>query len=235
MRSYRNVLIGTALSALVVAGTLWAEDARRTLPLIKVDQKAAAAPGGVSQAIIDVIDFYDSSDIEKSYHARITDPNVPWQEKCRLAIRHGRLHLLSSDIQGSRLGGTREVATSTLRVRLLCPDQVADFEIPANFEVHTAPHPEEIRDMSFATDMYSIEGKGVDVGPFASIRVTGGTANGFSSPGITTLKSAGDGVYVVDSHFNVGYRFEFEGAKGGPLEGLSGKIESSIEMKAVGK
>jgi hypothetical protein len=232
MRSYRNVLLATALSALVVTGTLWAEDTRR-LPLIKVDQKAVAAQtSDVSRAIIDVIDFYAPV---ARYHATISDPNVPWQVKCELAMFHRRLHLLSSDL-GGKLGGTREVGTSTLQVRLTCPDQEAvEFEIPASFEVHTAPHPDEVREMSFDTEMYSIDGSATDIGPFASIRLKGGASNGYSSPGRTSLKSASEGALVVESSFTIGYYLEFEGAKGGPLEGLSGKTESSIEMQAVGK
>ena len=232
MRSSKNVVLGAALGVLVVAATLWAEGARPSLPLIKSDQATenkAAAP-----AIVGAIDHYESASAENAYHAKIADPNVPWQEKCRLAIRHGRLHLLSSDIGGT-LGGTLERGSSTLRVRVLCPEEVAVFEIPANFEVHSGPHPEEIQEMSFETDMHAIEGRGTDVGGFSSLHLVGGTSNGYKSPGHTSLIPAGDGTFAIDSTFNIGYRIEFVGAKGGPLEGSEGVIESTILMKAVGK
>ncbi|HEX6900633.1 MAG TPA: hypothetical protein VF789_12990 [Thermoanaerobaculia bacterium] len=236
MRSHRNLVLGATLSALIVAGTLWAGEARRTLPLIKAkpSEKAAAAQQSVGQVIIDTVDHYESSDIEQRYHAQIADPNISFAEKCDLAIRHRRLELLSSDLGGT-LGGTRELGRSTLHIRLLCPQQVAEFEIPANFEVHAAPHPEEVKEMSFDTDMYAIEGRATDVGPFASFQLVGGTSNGFKSPGHTSLIPARDGALAVDSTFNIGYRIVFEGAKDGPLGGASGVIESSILMKAVGK
>ena len=113
MRSHRNVVLGATLGALIVAGTLWAGDARRTLPLIKskpgkpgTTEKAAAS--NVGQTIIINIDYYESADYEREYHAKIANPNATWQELCDLAIRHQRLELLSSDLGGT-LGGTREV------------------------------------------------------------------------------------------------------------------------------
>jgi hypothetical protein len=230
MRSSRNVLSVIVLGALVVAGSLWAGD-NASIPVIRKGQQAQQS---VSQAIIDVIDHYHSTDRENAYHAKINDPSVPWQEKCQLAIDHGRLQLLTSDLGGS-LGGTRERATSVLWVHVLCPEEVAVLEIPADFVVDTAPHPEELQAMSFDTDMNAIEGKATDSTIFSVFHLVGGTANGYPSPGHTSLIPAEDGSFGVDSTFSIGYRIEFEGAKGGPLEGAAGKVESSILMKAVGK
>jgi hypothetical protein len=232
MRNHRKAVFGAAL-ALVVSGTLWAGSARPSLPLIKSAQ-VKAATSNVSQTIIDNIDEYQSGSAEDRYHAKIQDPNVSWQEKCQLAIAHRRLELLSSDL-GGNLGGTREVGRSILRVRLFCPEPVAVFDIPANFEVHTAPHPEELREMSFDTHMHSIEGQGTNVGPFAAFRLVGGTANGYESPGRTSLIPEGDGNFAIDSTFNIGYRIDYVGAPGGPLDGASGTYQSTILMKAVGK
>jgi hypothetical protein len=238
MRSNRNVVLGIALGTLVVAGSLWAESARTSLPIIRGSHKAPvgqkAAPSSASRAIIDNIDHYDSGDAERSYHSKITNPSIPWHEKCRLAIAHGRLSLLWSDIGGT-LGGTVEHGRSTLRIRLLCPDQIAVVEVPADFEVHAAPHSEEVGPMSFDTDMAAIEASATDAGVFSSFHLVGGTSNGFKSPGHTTLIPTGNGDYAVDSAFNIGYHLEFTGAKGGPLEGASGSVDSSILMKAVGK
>jgi hypothetical protein len=238
MRSRRNVILGVALGSLVVAGALWAEGAR--LPIIRSGhkapkgQKAAAASSSLSRTIIGTIDYYDPSDPQRAYHAKVTDPSVPWQEKCQLAIRHGRLALLSTDV-GGNLGGTREHGSSVLHVRVLCPDEVAAFDVPTDFVVDTAPHPEELGPMSFDTDMYSIEGKATDTPLFESFHLVGGTANGSKSPGHTTLIPTKDGSYAVDSTFDIGYHIDFVGAKGGPLEGASGSADSSVLMKAVGK
>ncbi|HEV2851258.1 MAG TPA: hypothetical protein VHC97_00485 [Thermoanaerobaculia bacterium] len=242
MRSSRNVMLGAALSALAIAGALWAESARPSLPVIKKDRTAHprgvaqknVAQQNLSQVIIDNIDEYTSATQEQIYHAKIQDPQVPWQEKCQLAIQHRRLALLSSDLGGS-LGGTIEHGSSTLRIRVLCPEEATVFEIPATFEVHTAPHPEEVQEMSFDTEMHAIEGSATDTGVFSSFHLVGGTGNGYPSPGHTSLIPAGDGNFAIDSTFNIGYRIEFVGAQGGPLEGASGKIESSIVMKAVNK
>jgi hypothetical protein len=113
MRNPKNhVVLGVALGALLVAGTLWAGEAKSSLPLIKAGKKAqqvrlskAAATNvsAVSQAIIDEIDVYWAP-VEETYHSKITDPSVPWHEKCRLAIAHGRLSLLHTEAGGS-LGG----------------------------------------------------------------------------------------------------------------------------------
>lgn len=243
MRNHKNhVVLGAALGALLVAGTLWAGEAKSSLPLIKAGKKAqqvrlskAAATNvsAVSQAIVDEIDWYQNA-VQASYHSKVTDPSVPWHEKCRLAIAHGRLNLLRTDIGGS-LGGTREVGTSILRVHLLCPEEIAVLDIPADFEVHTAPHPEEIVEMSFDTQMHSIEGVITDTELFSSFHLVGGTAHGYESNGHTTLLKDEAGNLAVDSTFNIGYRVEFTGAEGGPLEGASGSTEGSILMKAYGK
>jgi hypothetical protein len=178
MRSFRNTLLGTALGVLVITGALCAEGVRTSLPMIKSGhkapstQKAAAASSSLARTIISNIDHYDPSNAENYYHSKITDPSVPWQEKCRLAIQHGRLNLLSSDV-GGNLGGTREHGSSTLHVRLLCPDEVASFDVAADFVVDTAPHPEELGPMSFDTDMYSIEGTATDTPLFASFHLVG--------------------------------------------------------------
>jgi hypothetical protein len=233
MRSGRNFVLGLVLVTLAVAGSLWAESSGSSLPVIRGGQKTQQL---AAASIIYNTDYYEpiQKAAEEYYHAQISNPNVPLQEKCNVALRHGRLQLLASDLGGS-LGGTRESATSVLWARILCPQGETVLEIPANFVVDTAPHPEEVQAMSFDTDMHSIEGKIADTGIFASFHIIGGTANGYPSPGHTSLIPMDDGSFAVDSTFNVGYRIEFVGAKGGPLDGASGTIESSVLMKAVGK
>ncbi len=225
----KNVVLGAVLATLVVSGSVWAASNR---PLPVIEAQAAAASSSVSQTIIDNIDHYDSSGAQATYHAKINDPNIPWSEKCQLAIRHGRLSLLSTDIGGT-LGGTVENGRSFLRVRLLCPEPVAVFDIPADFVVHAAPHPEEVQPMSFETQMHSIKGEATNVGPFAYISLVGGNANGFESPGRTSLIRVENG-YAVDSTFNIGYHIEWVGSPDGPLAGAKGSTDSSILMKAIG-
>ena len=241
----KHAVLGTALAVLVVSGSVWAaSDSERPVvskrseavsktKLPKITITEAAASTNVGNTIIDEIDYYEPGDSENYYHSKITDPSVPWSEKCQLAIRHGRLELLSTE-SGGNLGGTIENGRSILRARLFCPELVAVFDIPADFVVHSAPHPEEVQPMSFETQMNSIRGVARDVGPFAYFSLVGGDANGFPSPGRTSLIRAEDG-YAVDSTFNIGYRIEWVGAPDGPLAGGRGVSESSILMKAVGK
>jgi hypothetical protein len=237
----RNIVVAVTLGTLLVAGSLWAADRGNSLPFVKRTAADKMVRPGTStsleQQIIDSVDHYAPTRAgrERAYHAKVTNPNIPWADKVTLAMEHNRLHLLSSDA-GGILGGDRETGRSMLSVRMTANDRVyASFEMPASFEVHTAPHPSEVGEMSFDTEMYSIEGEATKVEGFDSIRLVGGTGNGYKSPGHTSLIPAGDDVYAVDSTFNISYRIEYVGAKGGPLEGLSGTIESSILMKAVGK
>ncbi len=237
MRSRKNITLVASLGALAIAGALWAEGARFSIPMIRghhTQKSTRAAISSVAETIINNIDRYDPTNPEKAYHAKVTDPSVPWQEKCNLAIQHGRLALLATDIGGG-LGGTRETGRSVLRVHLLCPTEIAVLDIPASFVVDTAPHPDTVQEMSFDTDMYSIEGTLKDDPLFSSFHLVGGSANGFKSPGHTSLIPAGKDSFAIDSTFNIGYHVEFVGAKGGPLEGASGSADSSILMKAVGK
>ena len=73
------------------------------------------------------------------------------------------------------------------------------------------------------------------VADFDLFQVTGGTANGFSSPGSTTLTRQSNGSYKVDSSFNVGYSITFKGAAGGHLAGYEGTTKGTVKMSAVGK
>ena len=230
MRSRRNILFGLILGVLVAAGALRAGDTHSSLPVIRSGQQTQQA---VAAAIFSSIEEYVAA-VGADFHAKIADPNVPTQEKCRLAIVHRDFALLSSNPGGS-LGGTQEHAKSILRVQLLCPEPVAVVDVPTTFVVDTAPHPEELKAMSFDTDMNSIEGTATDSTVFSSFRLVGGTSAGYPSPGHTSLIPADDGSFAVDSTFNIGYRIEFVGARGGPLEGAEGTMESSILMKAVGK
>ncbi len=240
LKNFRKVVLGALVGGLAVAGLAWAGEGRSTsVPIIKAprtvqgNQKVASTPLTVEQVIINNIDHYQSSS-SAAYHAIIDNPNATFSQKCQAAIDHRRLSVFRSDLGGS-LGGTREYGNSVLHFTLLCPEPVATFDIPATFTVDTAPHPTELGPMSFDTDMYAIEGSATNVGVFSSVHLVGGTSNGAKSPGHTSLIPADDGSYAINSTFNVGYHLEYVGAKGGPLDGVAGSIDSNILMTAVGK
>ena len=85
---------------------------------------------------------------------------------------------------------------------------------------------------TFNTNMELIQGSISGDPDFASFQVIGGTANGFSSPGTTTLTRQSNGTFNVSSTFNVGYVIKFVGASGGRLAGRSGTTQGTVVMQA---
>jgi hypothetical protein len=245
--------LGAAVGLLAAAGA-WAQP---NLPVVQADRQGLV----VARAICAAVKNYTAVSTSVSsppaasakardkglppepplspdqYHAALKDPLRPLIDKCRLVLKHKRLACATSDL-GGPLGWKLENATSEVEARLLCNglDAPFSFDFPnVNFTVAVAPHSDEAEGQSFDTQMYSIEGVATNVPGFASIRLVGGSNNGYPSPGHTTLIPTGtEGVYVVDSTFTIGYRIEYVGAEGGPLEGGSGTIEGTATMKAYG-
>jgi len=220
-----NMLRIAVVAGLLTAGGAWAA----TLPVVKPNAKGKVTSRMAAQAA----NNYSPATREQLYHARIRDPKVSWLEKCQLAMEHNRLQLLSTDV-GGPLRGTLESGTSFLTARLYCPNSaVLTADIPTAFTVATAPHSDDPEGQSFDTNMYSISGSATDVPGFSSISLVGGTSNGYDSPGHFALISDGKGGYVIQSTFTIGYRIDYVGAPGGPLDGGSGSIEGSIVMQAT--
>ncbi|HEX6898252.1 MAG TPA: hypothetical protein VF789_00995 [Thermoanaerobaculia bacterium] len=140
---------------------------------------------------------------------------------------------------GGTLGGQVEIFGSSANFQLTGTGALAGWSrlvsIPLNTETHTAPRVNGAPVQTFKTDMARIQGSISGDPDFQFLEIVGGTANGFPSPGQTTLTLQPNGTYLVDSVFNVGFRIRFVGASGGRLSGLSGTTVDSVTMKAYQK
>ncbi|HEV7505945.1 MAG TPA: hypothetical protein VGS07_13645 [Thermoanaerobaculia bacterium] len=139
-------------------------------------------------------------------------------------------------VAGGPLGGEVENFTSTAVFSLSGTGALSGWNrtvtVPLTVQVATAPRTAGASVQTFSTNMEIIQGAISGDPDFASFQVVGGTANGFSSPGSTTLTRQSNGTFNVSSGFNVGYSIKFVGASGGHLAGLSGTTEGTVVMQA---
>jgi hypothetical protein len=125
--------------------------------------------------------------------------------------------VLSFDMQGtgSLAGYTRSLSFQTT-------NQWHDF-------ADTDPNP-GVR--TFAMDMQALQGQLPPGDPdFDLLRITAGSAFGLPSPGTTTLTQLPGGNWNVDSFFDVFYRIDFIGRPGGPLGGMSGSTNGTVDLQ----
>jgi hypothetical protein len=144
---------------------------------------------------------------------------------------------------GGPLGGEVEnfnsLATFRLSVSSSSSSPLAGWtrtiSVPLGVQVATGPRALGASVQSFKTDMQRLQGAITGDPDFDLFEVTGGTLNGFPSPGSTTLtrQTTTGGGFKVDSMFNVGYRIRFIGAPGGRLAGYGGATTGSASMKAA--
>jgi len=106
------------------------------------------------------------------------------------------------------------------------------LSFPVEVQVATGPRTPGARIQTFNTSMERLQGSLTNDPDFASLDLIAGTANGFPSPGTTTLTQLDNGTFNVDSTFDIGYIIRFVGATGGRLEGLSGTTQGTVTMKA---
>jgi len=158
-----------------------------------------------------------------------------------LSPSHARFFCSSSTstgpcrVSGGPLGGEVENFTSTVVFQLSGTGALSGWTrtvtVPLGVQVATAPRSAGASVQTFNTNMEIIQG-GITGDPdFASLQIVGGTANGFPSPGSTTLTRQSNGTFNVNSTFKVGYSIKFVGAQGGHLSGLSGTTQGTVEMQ----
>jgi hypothetical protein len=144
--------------------------------------------------------------------------------------------------QGGPLGGEVEnfnsSATFQLSVSSSDPSNplagwTRTVTLPLAVETATAPRQPGAPVQTFQTDMQRIQGSITNDPDFALFEVVGGSANGYPSPGSTTLTKQTNGLFKVDSSFKVGYRIRFIGTTTGRLAGAGGTTEGSVVMTAV--
>lgn len=185
--------------------------------------------GTVDLAAVAAATSYKS---REDYHAEIgPDPC----RRAKLYAEHYELVVVAAQ-PGGILKGQIESGTSQVKFTLEGEGELEGFtheiDLPANFEVHSAPHSAQGDGRPFDTNMYRIQGEGGGDDVFEYVRLVGGTANGYPSSGQMTLSSVRGNQVVVDSFFNIGFRIEFRGADGGPFAGLEGSIEGAVIMRS---
>lgn len=159
----------------------------------------------------------------------IIDP-IHWHFICRSGG--------TCETPGGPLGGNIETFNSTVTLQLSGTGALSGWThtitVPAQVRTFTAPRTAGAAVQSFATEMDLIQTAVHSDSEFSSFQIVGGTANGYPSPGHTTLTKIGGGLFDVDSKFNVGYSIRFQGAPGSALKGLEGVSEGTVEMHAAG-
>ena len=142
---------------------------------------------------------------------------------------------------GGKLGGELEVFNSRLVLQMTGVSDdpnsplngwTRTISIPMAVETHIGPRQKGAPVQSFPTDMFRVQGSISGDPDFAQLTIVGGTANGFPSPGHTTLTLQPDNTFLVDSVFNVNFQITFVGAPGGVLDGMEGTTIGSVKMKA---
>ncbi len=136
---------------------------------------------------------------------------------------------------GGSLGGEIEIFDSFLSVELAGTGELEGFqrslEIPLHCEVHTGPRTPGDSIQTFPNDMFRLQGEILGDADFDFLGVTGGTDFGLPGPGQTTLTDLGNGLYNVDSFFDISYSIDFVGAPGSQLEGMSGTTIGTVRME----
>lgn len=222
----RQKRIVAAASALLLVGALAAAAGGNERHLARIKK---SPDGSVSLKQIAGYTGY-ASDAE--YHAQIKELTDP-QAIAALKAKHRQLNI-TQELEGGILNGKIEIGDSVVTFDVTGGGTLAGFHhvftMPAKFQVDSAPHRPGAEIDTFETNMVRIEGEGSD-DLFESIRLVGGTANGYPSPGQMSLISKGDEV-IVDSFFNVGFRLEMKGAKGGAFDGLDNTVEGNVTMRS---
>jgi hypothetical protein len=139
---------------------------------------------------------------------------------------------------GGPLGGEVEDFNSTAVFQLSGTGALSGWtrtlSVPLGVRTATAPRTPGAQVQTFNTEMLLLQGSISNDPDFDLFEVTGGTNNGFPSPGSTTLTRQGtSNLFQVDSSFNVGYQIRFIGAPGGKLAGFTGKTQGTVKMSAA--
>ena len=107
-----------------------------------------------------------------------------------------------------------------------------NLAVPIFCEVHTASRNPGESVQTFPAVMYRFSGELFGDPDFCMFRIRAGTDYGLQSPGQMMLTDLGNGIYNVDSFFDITYQIEFEGCPDSYyLGGYSGTTTATIRLK----
>ena len=212
---------------------------RRTVLLIALCTLIASSASGI-QALGDGNCLVDNINGQ----IQITPPGCSYSGPDDLIHGQGDLswdpaHAFFTNVQvhqGGIYQGTVDTFDSEITIHITGKDRLEGYEtvvtIPANCEAHAGPWSMKDSPISFQTEMMRLEGQAEGHKDFSYLRVVAGSEYGYPSPGHTTATTQDGKTYVVDSMFEMGFRIEYVGAPGSPLEGYEGSFEGTAVMKA---
>lgn len=168
----------------------------------------------------------------------LPDPNTDYYGRFHLrfpgvdiwAVHFGFINVKQTGT--SPLGGPTETFGSTLELQLRGNGIHRDVPVSADCEVFSGPVNVGAKVQTFNTEMNRIEATLTGDQDFDYFHIVGGRANGYPSPGTTTITDQGDGTSFVQSSFDIGYRIEYRGAAGGRFAGQEGTLEGRVTMTA---
>ncbi|MEE9554678.1 MAG: IPTL-CTERM sorting domain-containing protein [candidate division Zixibacteria bacterium] len=139
------------------------------------------------------------------------------------------------EASGGSLGGHYHCFESTLDLTVTGTGELAGFNrhlaIPMTCEVHTGPRNPGDPVQMFPTVMFRFDGQLFGDPDFCEFIVIGGNDNELPSPGQMMLTDLGNGLYDVDSFFDITYQIQFQGCPGSILDGYEGTTTASVRLK----